>query len=78
VPSTVGPALPPGTLRALRQPQLAMGEDFLLRPWDPDRDVDAARRAFADPDIQFWHTRRLDSDAEAREWLASWRQRWDD
>jgi ribosomal-protein-alanine N-acetyltransferase len=78
VPSTVGPALPPGTLRALRQPQLAVGDDFLLRSWEPDRDVDAARRAFADPDIQFWHTRRLESDAEAREWLASWRRRWDE
>jgi len=33
--------------------------------------------AFDDPDIQFWHTRRLDSDTEAREWLESWRRRWD-
>ena len=48
----------------------------MLRPWEVDTDGESARRAFDDPDIQFWHTRRLDSAAEAGEWLASWAQRW--
>lgn len=78
MPSTVGPALPPGALRLLTQPRLTLSDDYVLRPWDVDRDVEAARRAFADADIQFWHTRRLDSDDEAREWLASWQRRWND
>jgi ribosomal-protein-alanine N-acetyltransferase len=78
VPSTVGPALPPGSLRAMRQPRLVLDDEVVLRQWEPERDVDVAVRAFADPDIQFWHTRRLDSAAEAREWLASWQRRWND
>lgn len=78
MPSLVGPALAPGALRVLPQPTLPVTDEFLLRPWDPARDVDAVRRAFDDPDIQFWHTRRLDTDAEARDWLASWGQRWSD
>jgi ribosomal-protein-alanine N-acetyltransferase len=57
------------------QPVLPLEGGFLLRPWE-SRDAAAVRRAFDDPDIQFWHTRRLASDAEAGEWLASWRQRW--
>lgn len=65
-------------MRDLPQPILPLTDAFLLRPWDASQDVDAVRKAFADPDIQFWHTRRLDSDAEAREWLVSWRQRWAD
>jgi ribosomal-protein-alanine N-acetyltransferase len=78
MPSTVGPALKPGTLRAVAQPCLALGDDFVLRPWDPERDVKAVQRAFVDADIQFWHTRRIDDDAEAQEWLASWARRWRD
>ncbi len=78
MPSLVGPALLPGTLRALRQPRMAVSDEFVLRPWEQSSDVEAVRRAFDDPDIQFWHTRRLDSDAEAHEWLASWPQRWND
>ncbi len=77
MPPTVGPALPPGTLQALAQPRLPLDAgEHVLRPWEPERDVEAVRRAFADPAIQFWHARRLDSDAEALEWLASWPRRW--
>lgn len=78
MPSLVGPALLPGTLRALPQPGMVLSDEFVLRPWKQSVDVEAVRRAFDDPDIQFWHTRRLDTDAEAREWLASWQQRWND
>lgn len=35
------------------------------------------RAAFACPDIQRWHVRRMDTDDEARAWLAGWAQRWD-
>lgn len=79
MPSTVDPAVAPGTLRDLTQPRIPLdGGSHVLRPWEPARDVDAVRRAFADPAIQFWHARRVDSDAEAREWLASWARRWAD
>jgi RimJ/RimL family protein N-acetyltransferase len=34
------------------------------------------KRAFDDPDIRRWHTRRFDTEAETLAWVASWRQRW--
>lgn len=34
------------------------------------------RAAFADPDIQRWHVRRLDDATEAREWITGWATRW--
>ncbi|MEN3305395.1 MAG: hypothetical protein V7603_1597 [Micromonosporaceae bacterium] len=75
MPVLVEPALPAGTLRALAQPRLTVDERLVLRPW---RDGDAAtvRAAFACPDIQRWHVRRMDSDGEAREWIAGWAARW--
>jgi RimJ/RimL family protein N-acetyltransferase len=50
--------------------------DFLLRPWS-SKDAPAVKRAFDDHDIQMWHTRRMDADAEALAWVASWAQRWE-
>jgi [ribosomal protein S5]-alanine N-acetyltransferase len=76
VPRLVDPALPPGTLCCLSQPRLDLGAGLCARPWQL---ADAAflRRTFQDPDIQRWHARRLDSDDEARDWLAEWPQRWE-
>jgi [ribosomal protein S5]-alanine N-acetyltransferase len=75
VPVLVDPALPSGALCRLSQPRLDVGADLLIRPW---QSADAAflRRAFQDPDIQQWHALRLDSDDEARAWLAEWPKRW--
>jgi [ribosomal protein S5]-alanine N-acetyltransferase len=77
VPLLVDPALPAGSLRTIDQPCLAIAEQLALRPW---REEDAAtvRTAFACPDIQRWHVRRMDSDDEARGWIADWAKRWDD
>ena len=77
MPRLVGPALPAGFLRDTRQPRLDAGEGMVLRPW---RDTDAAtvRAAFACPDIQRWHMRRMDSDDEAQDWIADWTRQWAD
>ncbi len=75
VPRLVTPALPAGALRALAQPCLIVGEDLLLRPWHPG-DADAVRAAFAEPDIQRWHALRIDSRAEAQDWIGGWAGRW--
>jgi ribosomal-protein-alanine N-acetyltransferase len=75
VPSLVEPVLKSGTLRGMTQPTLSLGDDFALRPWSP-HDVSAVIRAFDDQDIRMWHTRRMDTDAEAVAWVASWSQRW--
>jgi ribosomal-protein-alanine N-acetyltransferase len=76
MPSLVGPALPAGTLRALQQPRLSLGPDVLLRQWDV-LDAASVRTAFAEPDIQFWHGRRMDTLQEAEAWTASWAARWE-
>ncbi len=73
------PKLPPylekGALSNRVQPDLA-ADGLTLRPWD-DRDVGAVIDAFTDPDIELWNRRRIDNEAEAREWIGQWRQRWE-
>ncbi len=71
----IQPLLPPGSMRALDQPRLRVDDDLVLRPWRPD-DAPAVRTAFDQPDIQHWHVRRIDSDDEARQWVAGWAERW--
>lgn len=77
VPLLVGPALPAGSLRAFEQPCLDVDERLVLRPWRED-DAAIVRTAFGCPDIQRWHVRRMDSDDEARAWIADWVKRWED
>jgi RimJ/RimL family protein N-acetyltransferase len=76
----VDPALPAGTLRTMPQPTIPVDEQLVLRPWrddDDGADIATVRAGFAEPDIQRWHFRRMDSDDEARDWIATWRHRWD-
>src|SRR5215218_6402724 len=77
VPLLVEPALPAGSLRTIDQPCLAINEQLALRPWRQE-DASTVRTAFACPDIQRWHVRRMDSDDEARSWITDWTKRWDD
>ena len=67
--------MPAGSLRALQQPCLAIGDELMLRPWLPT-DAGVVMAAFGQPDIQRWHVRRIDSEAEARDWVAGWSRRW--
>lgn len=71
---TLAPFLPPGTLRGHPQPVLD-GSDVRLRPWQDD-DVDAVIAAFTDPDIEFWHRRRIGDPAEAHEWIRRQHEGW--
>ncbi|MFC6020966.1 GNAT family N-acetyltransferase [Plantactinospora solaniradicis] len=75
MPSLVPPVLPAGSLHSLRQPHLAAEGGLRLRPWRVD-DAATVRAAFDCPEIQRWHMRRLDTDAEARDWTAQWPARW--
>jgi ribosomal-protein-alanine N-acetyltransferase len=50
---------------------------MVLRPWR-NEDSATVRAAFGCPDIQRWHVRRMDSDEEARDWIAGWARRWAD
>jgi RimJ/RimL family protein N-acetyltransferase len=75
VPLLVDPALPDGTLRAATQPHLTTNDGLILRAWQHD-DAGAVQTAFACPDIQRWHVRRLDTLEEAGEWVEQWPARW--
>jgi len=76
VPLLVAPALPAGSLRALEQLTVGVDDRLVLRAWRDD-DAVTVRTAFGCPDIQRWHVRRMDSDDEARAWIADWVKRWD-
>ncbi|MEE6261477.1 GNAT family N-acetyltransferase [Plantactinospora sonchi] len=75
MPLLVTPALPGDLLATLAQPHLDTGDGLLLRPWRPE-DAGTVRAAFSCPVIQRWHVRRIDGDAEARDWIAGWAARW--
>jgi RimJ/RimL family protein N-acetyltransferase len=75
VPLLVDPTLPEGTLCGATQPRLTTNDGLVLRPWQQE-DADAVLTAFACPDIQRWHVRRLDTPDEAAEWVAQWADRW--
>ena len=76
VPFLVEPLLKRGSLRDQPQPTLPVYAGYALRPWTT-RDAPSVKRAFDDHDIQMWHTRRLDTNAEALAWVTSWSQRWE-
>lgn len=76
MPLLVDPALPHGTLRDASQPRLATGDGLVLRPWRGS-DAVMVMEAFAGPEIQRWHIRRLDTPDEAGEWIRQWVDRWD-
>ncbi|MFD3406861.1 GNAT family N-acetyltransferase [Kribbella sp. NPDC058693] len=76
MPLLVEPALPDGTLRGASQPRLTAYNGLVLRPWQQD-DAGAVLMAFACPDIQRWHVRRLDTLEEAAEWVGQWAGRWE-
>lgn len=74
MPVLTEPALPEGSLRALPQPVLP-ADRVVLRPWR-HADAPSVTAAFACPDIQRWHVRRIDSADEAHAWIDSWPLRW--
>ncbi len=75
MPRNTVDAVPRGLLSSLHQPELDAGP-VRLRPWLAD-DVDLVVAAYADPDIQRWHTRSMTPD-EAAAWIAQWPQQWAD
>lgn len=74
MPCLVTPALPAGHLNRLAQPVLQL-DDVTLRPWQTS-DAQIVQAAFDCPEIQRWHTLRIDSEAEALAWIAGWEKHW--
>jgi RimJ/RimL family protein N-acetyltransferase len=74
MPRLTAPVVPAGSLSQAAQPTLPAG-DLLLRPWVP-ADAAALVAAFADPAIQQWHARTVESPAEAEALIARYNQAW--
>jgi RimJ/RimL family protein N-acetyltransferase len=74
MPRLIAPVVLAGSLSNVGQPVLRAG-DLLLRPW-VEADADVLLTAFADPAIQQWHARRVESRQEAVELIASYDQGW--
>jgi RimJ/RimL family protein N-acetyltransferase len=75
MPVLVTTTVPAGSLAAMPQPTLTVGDGVLLRPWSLD-DAEAVMDAYQDAAIQRWHVMRADSLTEAREWIAGWQGGW--
>ena len=75
MPKLIADVVEPGRLSTSEQPVLRIDGDLQLRPFRHD-DVAAVVAAFATPDIQYFHFRRLDEE-EAVQWIderaAGWR-----
>jgi [ribosomal protein S5]-alanine N-acetyltransferase len=74
MPPLIAPVVPAGSLARVPQPVLPAG-DLRLRPWTA-ADADALVTAFADPAIQRWHARTVESRAEAQEMIARYVRAW--
>jgi RimJ/RimL family protein N-acetyltransferase len=74
MPPLIAPVVPAGALARAPQPVLPAG-DLRLRPWAAG-DAGALVTAFADPAIQRWHARTVESRAEAQEMIAGYRRAW--
>jgi RimJ/RimL family protein N-acetyltransferase len=74
MPRLTTPVVPAGTLNRAPQPELPVG-DLLLRPWSP-ADAGALLTAYADPAIQRWHARTVESRKEAEDLIAEYNHGW--
>ena len=72
----IPPVVPAGRMADREQPVIRHDDGPLLRPWCAD-DVDVVLEAFADPDVQRWHFRRLDDVDAAEEWIAATNEGWE-
>ena len=68
VPRLVPPVIAAGSIAKRGQPVLSGGGGVRLRPWESD-DCPALIGAFADLEIQRWHSTRIDSPGEADAWI---------
>ena len=75
VPSLTSPVIPVDRVAGHVQPVLPAGGGLVLRPW-LQSDARAVAAAYADPAIQRWHARRVDSEDEALDLILRWQRNW--
>ena len=74
VPRHLPPVVVPGSLRVQPQPVLE-ADGLVLRPFELG-DAPFVVEGFRDPAIVRWHLRTMESEEEAREWIADINTRW--
>lgn len=74
MPRLTAAVVPAGSLGRAEQPVLPAC-DLLLRPW-AEADAGVLLTAFADPAIQHWHARTVESRQEAVELITRYNQGW--
>ncbi len=75
MPPLTSPTIAPGSLSKSEHPSIPVGHEAVLRPWKLT-DAPAVMQAFADPDIQRWHVRVVDTLEEAHEWISACQSGW--
>lgn len=71
----IAPVVDRGAMAGTEQPVISVDEEIALRPFRPD-DAPAVVLAFSTPDIQHYHFRRFDTDAEAGQWILDCAEGW--
>lgn len=60
----IAPVVAAGTMSSVGQPEIQVDDELTLRAWRAE-DAPVVVEAFSDPDIQHWHFRRFQTEAEA-------------
>ena len=71
----IPPVVDRGAMAGMEQPVISVDDEVSLRPFRPN-DARAVVQAFSTPDIQHYHFRRVDSDAEAMQWILDCAEGW--
>ena len=71
----IPPVVDRGAMAGMEQPVISVDDEVSLRPFRPN-DARAVVQAFSTPDIQHYHFRRVDSDAEAMQWILVCAEGW--
>lgn len=74
MPSLIADVVPAGSWGPTQQPTIE-GAGLLLRPWRQG-DESFLVNAYADPDIQRWHSFTLTDDSDAAAWMERHERRW--
>jgi [ribosomal protein S5]-alanine N-acetyltransferase len=75
MPKLIPPVVEPGTLAGRLQPTVEVDGELELRPFRRG-DSTAVVLAFATPDIQRYHFRRMDDEGEAQRWIEDCADGW--
>ena len=75
MPKLIPPVVKAGAMANSRQPDIQVDNDLTLRRWRRE-DAPTVIAAYSSPDIQHYHFRRFDTDADAQQWIEDCAEGW--